>query len=42
MPLYEYHCTKCDERFARTESMAEHGSGKRPACPRCSSRAVEP
>jgi putative FmdB family regulatory protein len=41
MPLYEYRCTKCDERFARTETMAQHDS-RRPACPKCSSRSVEP
>ena len=41
MPLYEYHCTKCDERFARAETMAQHAS-RRPACPKCSSRSVEP
>jgi putative FmdB family regulatory protein len=41
MPLYEYHCTKCDERFARTEPMSQHGS-RRPTCPKCSSRSVEP
>lgn len=41
MPLYEYHCTACDERFARTESIAKHARTK-PPCPKCGSRAVEP
>ncbi|MGH7607903.1 MAG: FmdB family zinc ribbon protein [Gemmatimonadales bacterium] len=43
MPLYEYRCTACDTRFTRTESIAEHGTGRsRPVCPVCKSAAVEP
>jgi len=41
MPIYEYACTKCDERFARHESIGDHGR-RRPECPKCGSRAVEP
>jgi putative FmdB family regulatory protein len=41
MPLYEYRCTACATSFTRTESMAEHTTGSRPACPKCRSRAVE-
>jgi len=41
MPLYEYRCTACDERFSRMESMAEHAARPRPVCPSCKSRAVE-
>jgi len=41
MPLYEYRCTACHEQFARTESITEHGD-RRPRCPKCESRAVEP
>lgn len=40
MPIYEYRCTKCDKRFTHQEPLAEHGK-KRPACPKCGSRAVE-
>jgi len=42
MPLYEYRCTACEELFARTETMVEHSAHKRPSCPKCKSRAVEP
>lgn len=41
MPLYEYRCTVCDALFTRTESMAEHSTKPRPACPKCDSSAVE-
>ncbi|MGH7531098.1 MAG: FmdB family zinc ribbon protein [Gemmatimonadales bacterium] len=41
MPVYEYRCTACTERFARTESITEHGT-RRPACPKCGAGAVEP
>ncbi len=40
MPIYEYRCTKCRERFSRQEGIEEHGR-RRPACPKCKSRAVE-
>ena len=42
MPLYEYHCTACENKFARTEPMSDHSTHKRPSCPKCRSRAVEP
>lgn len=43
MPLYEYRCTACQERFARTETITEHAKARsRPACPKCQSPAVEP
>jgi len=40
MPIYEYRCTKCHKRFSRQEGIEEHGR-RRPACPKCKSRAVE-
>ena len=42
MPLYEYRCTACQARFARTETMTEHSRKSRPTCPKCRSKAVEP
>ncbi len=39
MPTYEYHCEKCNQRFSRIESVAEHGR-KRLACPKCKSTKV--
>ena len=42
MPLYEYRCTACDTRFTRPESMSAHATRRRPVCPECHSRAVEP
>jgi putative FmdB family regulatory protein len=41
MPLYEYRCTKCRKRFSLEQGIGEHGK-RRPACPKCKSRAVEP
>jgi putative FmdB family regulatory protein len=41
MPIYEYRCTACNERFARQEPIGEHGR-QPPACPKCGARAVEP
>ena len=41
MPIYEYRCTKCNERFTRHEPIGEHGR-KQPPCPKCGARAVEP
>jgi putative FmdB family regulatory protein len=41
MPIYEYHCTKCDAHFTRQEGIEEHARA-RPTCPACQSRAVEP
>ena len=33
MPIYEYQCTKCGERFAARQSMGEDGSKLN--CPKC-------
>ena len=41
MPIYEYRCTKCRKRFSVEQSISEHGK-RRPACPKCKSRTVEP
>ncbi|HKV71689.1 MAG TPA: zinc ribbon domain-containing protein [Gemmatimonadales bacterium] len=41
MPLYEYRCTACDEVFTEQLTISEHGK-RRPVCPACGSRAVEP
>ncbi|HUL48734.1 MAG TPA: FmdB family zinc ribbon protein [Gemmatimonadales bacterium] len=40
MPIYEYRCTKCRKRFSQAEEITAHGR-RRPACPKCHSRAVE-
>ncbi len=42
MPLYEYHCKDCQERFARTETMLKHTEHPHLRCPQCKSSAVEP
>ena len=36
MPLYEYRCRKCSNRFEALVFGA-----KRPACPKCESRSLE-
>jgi putative FmdB family regulatory protein len=43
MPIYEYRCTACSERFSRQESIEDHGRQRPPpACPKCGAPAVEP
>jgi putative FmdB family regulatory protein len=41
MPIYEYRCTKCRKRFSEQQPISAHGR-RRPACPSCKSKAVEP
>lgn len=37
MPIYEYHCRACGERFEKIV----RGGAARPTCPACSGRKVE-
>lgn len=39
MPIYEYRCQKCQDKFTVTLSMAEHDQGK-VECPRCHGKKV--
>ncbi|MBU4305333.1 MAG: zinc ribbon domain-containing protein [Candidatus Omnitrophica bacterium] len=39
MPVYEYHCDKCNNKFERKCTVEEHGE-KRPRCPKCDSLKV--
>src|SRR5712664_1718461 len=41
MPIYEYRCAKCRKRFTAQQPISEHGR-RRPGCPNCKSKAVEP
>jgi putative FmdB family regulatory protein len=41
MPIYEYRCTKCRKRFSDEQTISAHDK-RRPTCPKCKSRAVEP
>ena len=38
MPIYEYRCKKCEERFELVRRLADRD--KRKACPACGSRAT--
>jgi putative FmdB family regulatory protein len=41
MPLYEYRCDKCGQRFELRQSIADHEQSK-PPCPKCrSAKRVE-
>lgn len=40
MPTYVYRCEKCQERFERSEYVAEHEAA-RPECPKCGASEVE-
>ncbi|WP_414675446.1 FmdB family zinc ribbon protein [Methylocaldum sp.] len=39
MPIYEYRCQQCGERFEQRESLAEHEVAK-PKCLKCGSDKV--
>ncbi len=39
MPLYEYHCRKCDLSFEKLRSMKD--ADEPVDCPKCQSREVE-
>lgn len=39
MPVYEYECKKCGNRFEQIERIADHGA-KRVRCPACKSTSV--
>ena len=36
MPIYEYQCLQCGERFEVRQSMGEDGSGL--SCPKCNAQ----
>ena len=38
MPIYEYRCEKCEERF---EEFLSSSTNPAPPCPKCSSTSVE-
>ena len=38
MPTYEYSCTRCAKKFTVVMGIAAHE--RKPACPKCGSRAV--
>ena len=40
MPIYQYKCKKCDEKFDQLESIKEHATSE-PACPKCKSKNVD-
>lgn len=41
MPLYEFHCKKCNKPFSLTLTIKEREAGKI-ACPTCGSSEAEP
>ena len=40
MPLYEYTCRKCGEKFSEVLTIKEHGT-KKVRCPKCESEEVQ-
>jgi len=40
MPLYEYVCRECHERFGEVLTIKEHET-KEPRCPKCQSTDLE-
>ncbi len=41
MPVYEYHCDKCDREVTLTLSIREHDKGPI-KCPKCGGKALRP
>jgi putative FmdB family regulatory protein len=41
MPVYEYHCNKCDREVTLTLTISQHEEGKI-ECPKCGSKALRP
>ena len=41
MPVYEYHCDKCNREVTLALSIREREKGKI-ACPKCGSKALRP
>jgi putative FmdB family regulatory protein len=41
MPLYEFHCRRCQRDFELRQSLSEH-EAHRPICPACGARDTEP
>ncbi len=41
MPVYEYHCDKCDRDVTLTLTISEHEKGP-VTCPKCGSKALRP
>ncbi len=39
MPMYEYHCDKCDREVTLTMTISQHEKGKI-ECPKCGSKAL--
>jgi putative FmdB family regulatory protein len=39
MPIYEYICQECDEKFSLLQSV--HVSEKETSCPKCASKKVK-
>ncbi len=40
MPIYEYHCKKCDRTFEVVESIHDHDAAKI-RCPDCKSKKID-
>jgi putative FmdB family regulatory protein len=38
MPIYEYACSECFNKFEIRASLAEKGKGLKPECPNCHSK----
>jgi putative FmdB family regulatory protein len=41
MPVYEYHCDKCDREVTLTLSIREHEKGEI-ECPKCGGQSLRP
>jgi len=39
MPIYEYVCLKCNEKFSLLQNI--HASGHDTCCPKCSSKEIK-
>lgn len=40
MPIYEYYCPHCEEKFEALQSLRAAEGGEIPPCPKCGERRV--
>lgn len=40
MPIYEYYCPRCEQKFEAFQSLRAAENGEQPPCPKCGGRQV--
>lgn len=40
MPIYEYYCPRCEQKFEALQSLRAAENGEQPPCPKCGEQRV--